>query len=283
MPRIRTIKPEFWDSPSTAKASAVARLLFIAMWNWADDHGRGTLNLKELEGFAFPHDDIAELSSGKSRNFRDCVAEVSECFDVSYYEVGRRQYYAILKWEEHQRNERRAKSKFPAPEDGKIVEITREKALVTEVPPHSSGTSVQLHGSSGIGTGEQGNRGTGEIVPTSQPTVTRASRTMSDEGKAALRIVHAWEAAQTDKVPIRTVNDVTEQIQQFIAEGISHERIAAGLAEWWEGKYPPSTLANYVAKAGRQKLATGTKRAMETMAIDTSSITANTQQEEPWG
>ena len=40
MPRIRTIKPEFWDSPGTASASLRIRLLFIAMWNWADDHGR---------------------------------------------------------------------------------------------------------------------------------------------------------------------------------------------------------------------------------------------------
>jgi hypothetical protein len=39
VPRIRSIKPEFWDSPSTASASVRVRLLFIAMWNWADDHG----------------------------------------------------------------------------------------------------------------------------------------------------------------------------------------------------------------------------------------------------
>ena len=237
------------------------------MWNWADDHGRGTLNLKELEGFAFPNDDIVELSGGKSRSFRDCVAEVSECFDVAYYEVNRRQYYAILKWEEHQRNERRAKSRFPGPEEGQIVEISRETDLVAEVPPHRSGTSVQVRGSSGTGTGEQGNRGTGEIVLTSQPSVTRANRTMSNEGKAALRIVHAWEAAQPDKVPLRTLNDVTQQIQQFIVEGIDPERIAMGLAEWWEGKYPPSTLANYVAKAGRTKTATGTNRAKDTLEI----------------
>ena len=43
------MKPEFWDSPDTAKAGPWARLLFIALWNWADDYGRGTANMKELE------------------------------------------------------------------------------------------------------------------------------------------------------------------------------------------------------------------------------------------
>ena len=61
MPRIRSIKPEFWDSPSTASASLRVRLLFIAMWNWADDHGRGTANASQVLSFAFPND--AELQS----------------------------------------------------------------------------------------------------------------------------------------------------------------------------------------------------------------------------
>ena len=61
MPRMRTIKPEFWDSPSTAKADLAVRLTYIAMWNWADDSGRGTANLKELEAFCFPNDEISSL------------------------------------------------------------------------------------------------------------------------------------------------------------------------------------------------------------------------------
>src|SRR5699024_1034917 len=117
MARIRTIKPEFWDSPSTAKASPWARLLFIAMWNWADDHGRGTANLKELEGFAFPNDDQFTDCSGNTVHFHRIVAEVSECFGVVFYEVEGRPFYTIPTWDEHQRNERRARaSKYPGPD-----------------------------------------------------------------------------------------------------------------------------------------------------------------------
>ena len=148
MARIRTIKPEFWDSPSTAKASPWARLLFIALWNWADDHGRGTANLKELEGFAFPNDDQFTDSSGNTVHFRDLVAEVSDCFGVLFYTVDNRPFYEIPTWNEHQRNERRSKqSKHPSPQVSQgVAEIPCNVAEI----PHTSGP----------GTGEEGKRGT---------------------------------------------------------------------------------------------------------------------------
>ena len=167
MARIRTIKPEFWDSPSVASASPWARLLFIAMWNWADDYGRGTANLKELEGFAFPNDDHFTDRSGNTVHFRELVAEVAECFGVVLYEADGRPYYAIPTWDDHQRNERRAKqSKFPDPPASPQVNtaernmhgISATEERKPQDPPRSSGP----------GTGEQGNRGTGEQSSSSE-------------------------------------------------------------------------------------------------------------------
>lgn len=161
MARIRTIKPEFWNSPSTARASAVARLTFIGMWNWADDAGRGTANPKELEGFIFPNDDIEELSGGRCRNFRSVLAEVSDAFGVLFYEVHGRPYYAIPSWSDHQRNERVAQGKHPGPDEA-------DRPPTSGFPP-DGGTSdtfrppvAELPTTSGPGTGEQGNIGTGE-------------------------------------------------------------------------------------------------------------------------
>ena len=150
MTRIRTIKPEFWDSPSTAQAGPWARLLYIALWNWADDFGRGTANLKELEGFAFPNDSTFTDRSGNTVQFRDVVAEVAECFGVVFYTVDERPYFEIPGWDRHQRNERRAKaSKYPSPQ---------VRAGVAEIPCNRTDAPYI----SGPGTGEQGNRGTGE-------------------------------------------------------------------------------------------------------------------------
>lgn len=174
MPRIRTIKPEFWSSPDTAQASPLARLTYIAMWNWADDYGRGTLNLKELEGFIFPNDDISKLTKtcqnckqgtsdttqGSSETFRRTVKEVVGSFGLTVYEVDRRTYYEIPSWNDHQRTERKAKSKHPAPEEGKNVtdqwsEGTSDnfRRTIKEVPTHSGGKSRKP---------EHRNRGTGE-------------------------------------------------------------------------------------------------------------------------
>lgn len=161
MPRIRTVKPEFWDSPSTARASAVARLAFIGMWNWADDFGRGTANLKELEGFIFPNDDISILSGGTSENFRRVVAEVSECFGVVFYTVKGRPYYAIPSWEQHQRNEKRATGKHPGPEHADTP-LTCGNTTNYGSSENFRHTNTETPRSSGLGTGEQGNRGTGE-------------------------------------------------------------------------------------------------------------------------
>lgn len=142
MPRIRTIKPEFWDSPGTARASLRARLFYIALWNWADDYGIGTANPNQLVAFAFPNDDIDTRTE-----FPRLRTEVADCYDVQWYTVENRPYYAIPSWEAHQKNERRAKGRFPGPD---------------QADSDTHGTSVQLIGSSGPGTGEPGNRGTGE-------------------------------------------------------------------------------------------------------------------------
>ena len=175
MARIRTIKPEFWDSPSTAKASPWARLLFIALWNWADDHGRGTANLKELEGFAFPNDDQFTDSSGNTVHFRDLVAEVSVCFGVLFYTVDNRPFYEIPTWNEHQRNERRSKqSKYPSPQVSTgVAEIPCNVAEI----PHTSGP----------GTGEEGNRGTDIFREVAEP------KPPAQKKKPATRLPDSWE------------------------------------------------------------------------------------------
>lgn len=153
MARIRTIKPEFWDSPGTARASLRARLFFIAMWNWADDYGVGTANGKALIGFAFPNDD--EITA---KDFPTLRKEVADSFGVMFYEVEGRPYYAIPSWDKHQRTERKARRINPPPPEG----VSAGQIVNEGTSAESIGTSDAMHGSSGVGTGEQGNRGTGE-------------------------------------------------------------------------------------------------------------------------
>lgn len=274
MARIRQIKPEFWSSPSTASASAVARLLFIAMWNWADDSGHGTANLKELEGFAFPHDDVVELSGGKCRNFRHCVAEVSGCFGVVFYNVRGRLYYEIPSWANHQRNERLAKGKFPLPDEGEIVDMTRnsepnvgDSRKVSEVPTHNHGSSAPVSEEQRVIVSE------GHSALASRDYVTTGENEIElarDPKFGTLRIINGWKDAQPKAVPGKVVSDVKAQVAAMLQDGIDPQDIQAGLAEWWDGKYPASTLPNYVSRVGRVQQptrATGTERAMSTLQM----------------
>ena len=204
MPRIRTIKPEFWSSPDVAKASAVARLAYIGMWNWADDYGRGTLNLKELEGFIFPNDDIKELSVGTSENFRRVVKEVVDTFGIIIYEVHGRTYYAIPTWADHQRTERKAKSKYPAPEDGENVSDQWSDGssytflrTASEVPTQGGGSSRKPEHRN-RGTGEQGNRGREGVKETSNPTGEQDPNTENPQPQNLDELAAAHAASQPD-------------------------------------------------------------------------------------
>lgn len=155
MPRIRSIKPEFWSSPSVTAMSPVARLLFIAMWNWADDAGRGTYFPRELMGFAFPNDEDMSVA-----DFRGIVAEIRAHCAVEFYDVAGRHYFEIPSWKKHQsRHAKLSASKYPGPEDGDPIDP--ESLQVIGSVPESRRNSGAPNRESVLGTGEQGNRGGG--------------------------------------------------------------------------------------------------------------------------
>lgn len=174
MARIRAIKPELWSSPGMKGLDPYARLLFIAMWNWADDCGRGTANPRELAGFAFPHDE--ELSSA---DIRRMLGGIRRAFGVVFYEVDGRTYYAIPSWEKHQKIDKRSGAKHPAPSDGQPwnpdpdddtwTAADLRKQSVSESSAESSAGSAEDSadppGVLGAGTEEQRNRGTDICAP----------------------------------------------------------------------------------------------------------------------
>lgn len=154
MARIRTFKPDFFRSPDTAKASPRARILYLAMWSWADDAGIGETNIYGLLGFAFPDSDGVTAEELPS-----LLKEVRGSFGVVFYSHRGRFYYAIPTFDKHQRTERKAQGKFPGPDDPESLPDLRFD-VVSEI----GGISDATIGGSAPGTGEQGNRGTGEII-----------------------------------------------------------------------------------------------------------------------
>jgi hypothetical protein len=166
MARIRTVKPEYWSSPDTAACDDPwARLLFIAMWNWADDNGRGTANPKELAGFAFPNDDKIEPA-----DVRRMLGGIRRAFGVDFYRVDGRPYYSIASWDRHQKIDKRGQGKHPGPEQGEPwdpdptsppdLRRSGDRSVAPESSEEPAEPSPSPRWVPGAGTEEQGNRGT---------------------------------------------------------------------------------------------------------------------------
>ena len=110
MPRIRSIKPEFWTSGQVLECSTNARLMFIGLWNFCDDEGRHPLREKQIKAEVFPADDFTV------EDIRRMLDELSTNGLVSTYVVDDKEYLQVNGWH-HQRIDRKQSSKYPAPFD----------------------------------------------------------------------------------------------------------------------------------------------------------------------
>ncbi len=109
MARIRTIKPDFFTSDTVAELSLRARLTWIGLWTYCDDHGRCRDNVKLIKAAVWPLDDVSLTNIEKD------LADLQACGVVYRYEIDAKQYLQITNWEEHQRVSHPTDSKIPAP------------------------------------------------------------------------------------------------------------------------------------------------------------------------
>ena len=151
--RIRSIKPEFWRSDDTDELDWHTRLVFIGLWSYVDDNGVGLYKLPSVVADLFAND--------FSRDPTETLRRVSTALDalegrgmIARYSVDGKAFLYICNWAKHQRVSNPNKPRYPTPTSGNIEPI--EDVRRSSVDPLES---------LGTGTGEQGNRGTGEQEP----------------------------------------------------------------------------------------------------------------------
>jgi hypothetical protein len=120
MARIRSIKPEFWTSEAIAQLSRDARLLFIGLWNHADDDGRGLDNTRLIKAAVFPLDDDMTIDV-----IDRLLGELSSRARCIFYEVSGKRYFQIVGWH-HQKIDKRRPSGYPPSSDGVPVRCADE-------------------------------------------------------------------------------------------------------------------------------------------------------------
>lgn len=136
MARIRTVKPEFWTDEKVVECSIPARLLFIGLFNFANDMGCMERSPKRIKMQIFPADVI------------DCEPLLVELIThglLTEYSVNGSNYLQIKGFSKHQKINRPSASKIPLP-----LGFNESVAAVNadSQPPHEqlNEDSLNVHG-----------------------------------------------------------------------------------------------------------------------------------------
>jgi hypothetical protein len=262
LPRIRNIKPEFWTDEKLVELGPWERLLFIGLWNFADDDGFLAYSPKRIKMQIFPADDVDLVALLEVLTEHSLITHYM-CSDRS----GSTHVIRVTNWAKHQKPNRPTPSKYL---DMDLQEFRPEPRNHAGYTHPARSNSVSTHGpltEDSVPERERGGEMEGEVVLAFR---TNASPSARESKILAHRIVNAWTEAAEKKPPARVVLDATAQIQAMVNEGIDPDDISRGIAEWWSGKYPASTIPNYVARAQQGPkipAATGTQRAMVGMEL----------------
>jgi hypothetical protein len=115
MPRIRTVKPEFWEDELLGVMPRDARLLFIATFNMADDEGILRWTPAYIKAQAFMYDD--DLTLKDVDQLMRCLTDTGLVFPF-IGGVAKQQMALVVNFRKHQRINRPQKSKLPPPSVG---------------------------------------------------------------------------------------------------------------------------------------------------------------------
>jgi len=151
VPRIRTIKPEFWTDGTMLALPYEARLFYIGMWNHACDRGHLPDDPFGLKLKVLPADPV------------DGAALVQSLVDAGrvtrYVLPDRRPFLVIPRFGDHQRVDTRWNSRCPVCAHLDSPELTETHASLCEL------TQTQKEGKGGEGKGEE-RKGGAEAHPT---------------------------------------------------------------------------------------------------------------------
>jgi hypothetical protein len=151
--RIRSTKPEFWRSERIASVSWDARLVLKGLESFVDDNGVGRDDLPLIVGDLFQRDLVREPSRTLAR-VSEAISELAAAGLLHRYEVDGTSLLYVAFWESIQRVDKPQSGRFPRPDGTWNYKDSEIRESVAN--PRESSRALAP------GTGEQGNRGTGE-------------------------------------------------------------------------------------------------------------------------
>ncbi|MFQ5443008.1 MAG: hypothetical protein ACE5EK_00175 [Nitrospinales bacterium] len=134
MARERMIYPDMFTDSRFMDLSIQAKLLWIGLIVFADDHGRGRANLKVLKALIFTGHDIDLATIGEN------LGEISAKSMIKLYRVGEENYYCLPKWLKYQKLRHPKNSIYPgfAPDPPQPAATSRQAAATWPQPAATS-------------------------------------------------------------------------------------------------------------------------------------------------
>ncbi len=213
MARIRSIKPEFFTSLSIAALSVPARLHFIGLWTHVDDEGRAIDDPRLIKAAVWPLDDTMTLA-----RVDKLTAELEASGRIHRYTVDNRHYLQVCGWE-HQKIDRKGKSKYPASLDERSTIIRRGL-------DDASSPDLRIYGS------------------TDQGSDLSLSSRGDDERATAATVDAVWNSWPSSRRAAR--DKVTRSITKALKAGTDHEQIVDGARRWTQHYADEATEDKYI-------------------------------------
>ena len=109
MARIRSIKPDAFESDTLSQVPRGVRWTFAGLWTYCDDDGRGRDNLRLIQAALYPLDADVTLDV-----VADDLKQLESVGAICRYVADGRDYLHIPAWVEHQRVSHPTPSKLPS-------------------------------------------------------------------------------------------------------------------------------------------------------------------------
>jgi len=242
MARIRSVKPEFWADEDLADLPRDARLLYIGLWNLADEHARLRGDPRYVKGQVFPYDD--DLPPAGVEVLLNALVVAKKAVR---YRVAGKQYIFLPNLGKHQRLEaEKVPSRLPAPEDadpdepapvpGLDAYASAPRADKSAPDPDRSEPHEEDHALLyGSGSMEH------EVPPTAAALTRR-----DDEPATTQALIGEWIEHCRKRPPGPVIGQVSKQVKAMIEEGIDPADVRRGLAAWHVKGIHPSALPSVV-------------------------------------
>ncbi len=132
MARDRILPSDLWTWEAVIDCAMMTRLLFIGLWNFADDFGVQPLRPRTIRMQVFPGDTI------ENDSVRAMIDELAARKLVRVYEVEGQEYLEIVDWAQIQRVGKRARRRYPAfPMPPGAMEADTQRPDAANSPDHS--------------------------------------------------------------------------------------------------------------------------------------------------